>query len=408
MEEEDVKPPDHLYILIGMLSVFSIIGVFGNGLVLYGFSKAKPKQTSTIFILTLACIDFVTCLLSIPAIIVMEDRFFRLSSDIACKFYHFLLTTTMPFSAFIMVAIAFDRYFCICHPLRHIMNKHRAGVIVFCLSMLALVTGVLTCLHYGVEDLLLDDQSSDACDHNITESDLMKIQNYGLPSEGNQTFNCQTAVSYCVRKRDVLFPSSTKIFEQIYSSFYAICVVVVIVLYIIIYKFILSKRTRRLRTESFQCCSLTRSPLCDAENTEIICMSSDVTQVQSPNNCHEKETACQTQQRSSLLNKEHTTFNAELSAISRQREERIRINNIKTAFMLSVVAFVFILAFLPAWLMKLELVPPNLYVFYLHFIYNLANPFIYAFMNPEFQQRMGMIVRDLKKRWSLRGVWRSF
>jgi len=55
--------------------------------------------------------------------------------------------------------------------------------------------------------------------------------------------------------------------------------------------------------------------------------------------------------------------------------------NLKTAAMLFVVTVVFVVTFLPAFLMALRLIPYNIIVFYLYFANNVANPVIYSFMN---------------------------
>jgi cholecystokinin A receptor/hypocretin (orexin) receptor 2 len=46
----------------------------------------------------------------------------------------FFITSNVPFAAFIMVAIAVDRYLCICHPFRHLMNAQRAKRITLSLA----------------------------------------------------------------------------------------------------------------------------------------------------------------------------------------------------------------------------------------------------------------------------------
>ena len=55
--------------------------------------------------------------------------------------------------------------------------------------------------------------------------------------------------------------------------------------------------------------------------------------------------------------------------------------NLKTAAMLFVVTVVFVITFLPAFLMVLRLVPYYIIIFYLYFANNVANPVIYSFMN---------------------------
>jgi len=74
-------------------------------------------------------------------------------------------------------------------------------------------------------------------------------------------------------------------------------------------------------------------------------------------------------------------------------KEKSLMANIRTAVMLFVVTIVFLIAFLPAWLMSLGVVEHNAIVFYLYFVYHVANPFIYAFMNKSFRDDLGKVVK---------------
>ncbi|XP_052763947.1 C3a anaphylatoxin chemotactic receptor-like [Mya arenaria] len=79
--------PD-IVVITCMLSLFSIIGTTGNAFVLYVFSKKKDKNTSTVFILALASIDFVTCILVIPFTIAVEFQFKKIDSDLTYTSEH--------------------------------------------------------------------------------------------------------------------------------------------------------------------------------------------------------------------------------------------------------------------------------------------------------------------------------
>jgi cholecystokinin A receptor/hypocretin (orexin) receptor 2 len=70
----------------------------------------------------------------------------------------------------------------------------------------------------------------------------------------------------------------------------------------------------------------------------------------------------------------------------RSVRNKLRLANIKTAGILFVVTIVFILAFLPAWLMSIRVIDANIIVYYLYFSYNIANPVIYAFFNVTFRK----------------------
>jgi len=69
-------------------------------------------------------------------------------------------------------------------------------------------------------------------------------------------------------------------------------------------------------------------------------------------------------------------------------QERYRLANLKTAAMLFVVTAVFVVTFLPASLISLHLVPYHIFVFYLYFVNNVVNPFIYSFMNKNFRDQL--------------------
>ena len=81
-----------------------------------------------------------TSLVTMPFTIGVELLKFNLVYDIVCKIFHFLTASTVPFSAFIMVAIAVDRYICIVHPFKHrtSMTARRVKVIVALLFLLAI------------------------------------------------------------------------------------------------------------------------------------------------------------------------------------------------------------------------------------------------------------------------------
>ena len=137
-------------LVIGYLSILSVTGSIGNLLVLYVFARRKDALVSTLFILVLAEVDFITCLVVMPYTAYMEYVDFRTHVDLVCKLYLFLITFNIPFSALIMAAIAVDRYLCICHPFLRAMTIGRAKVLVVALGLFAAGQGLCVSLIYGV------------------------------------------------------------------------------------------------------------------------------------------------------------------------------------------------------------------------------------------------------------------
>ena len=83
-------------------------------------------------------------------------------------------------------------------------------------------------------------------------------------------------------------------------------------------------------------------------------------------------------------------------AVHRGQQESTLLANLRTAAMLFVVTIVFIVTFTPGFLMTLELLPTNLFVFYIYFANNVANPFIYSFMNRNFRADLRRLICQRK------------
>ncbi|XP_076085248.1 uncharacterized protein LOC143056057 isoform X2 [Mytilus galloprovincialis] len=388
MEEDQQEGDRHLvYIAIGLMSVCSIVGVIGNSLVLYVFSRFKQKLTSTIFILTLATTDFLTCLVTIPFTIAVEVLYMKLEYDFVCKLYFFLMTTTVPFSAFIMVAIGVDRYLCICHPFKHVMTIKRAKCIVAVLCVFAITLGMLCSYNYTIADI---NSNSTQSTHGFTEGNSTGALN--STSGHNISINQQIEPELmCIPVANFNDHGSFfYIFQKIYSSLFAICCITTTVLYALIYRSVLSRRQKRLKIVTSQCCEFWNSHSNDGEHssetehTEFSTLNNETSFVKSDedeNSKADKRNGNDT----SMIDKDATV---KQGGVSRANLEKMRMANIKMAFMLSIVTLVFIIAFLPSWLVALRVFDMNVVVFYLFFIYHDVNPVIYAFMNNAFRSRL--------------------
>jgi len=554
------KDADLPYIIVitCMLSLFSVAGTIGNAFVFYVFSRKKDKNTSTVFILALASIDFVTCVLVIPFTIAVEFQYKKIDSDPLCKIYQFLITSNVPFSAFIMVAIAFDRYFCICRPWNKFLNTKCALRVILSLLVFSLTLGLITSLTYGVYHqtvvVTLPNVSSGACltynmsdikpslqfDSTILATGVseMALSNCSqAPDSGkmcgsvlerdcqlsdaktssdgfmSKTLNISDLVftGFCYPNEVIVSTEFRKVYQKLYASLFLIAFITVFVLYAMIYRSILSRRSRRLKstlnnrnlsgrrstvltsifsrtpncTESFCMVEPTKSDVLSRrpETTGTFCKGisernnangqllpdTDIqTVVSSPsqNACATNDTRSNAnvamddehvslcpskdgQHKVNIINndlkvpvdteryrrtgklgrlkprkpdikqtnvgngalqchfEEQTNMNIVVTDLTdvhksnnmtrkdtrKSVREKHRIANIKTAGILFIVTVVFIVAFLPAWLMATKLIEPNAVVFYSYFIYNVANPVIYAFFNQTFQKEMALVLK---------------
>jgi hypothetical protein len=112
------------------LTLVSVIGTLGNGVILlaYGNRWNSSKSTSVIFILILACVDLWTCLIVVPTIAIMEYREFEVPT-LLCRFYSFSKILII-ISSLIMSFIALDRFLNITLPHYRLLNPRRVKVSV--------------------------------------------------------------------------------------------------------------------------------------------------------------------------------------------------------------------------------------------------------------------------------------
>lgn len=416
--DEDGRPGCPLktadVVVISMLTVFSVIGIIGNGIVIFIYTKKKDKLTSSSFILGLAVYDFLTCSIIMPYTACMIYLRFVILYDALCKIYMFLITFNVPLSAFLMVAIAVDRYLCICHPFLHLLTKSRARAVIGVLTVFACLLGILSCIAYSVY------QYREPISTNATEvSDGSKLAN----STVEQTSVLPVAYPIFEYKGQCNYPGTLvdmdylTTWQKIYSSFYLISLIIVLLLYIMIYHSVTTRRSNRRKQKAMNNISMKASLKEPPKQTQ-----------PSPTNSY---TVLSTNDNNEN-NKEHVTLQVELcgngvhsrpvekgyvslpqhpppspqcpppekqcrstSVVNHHHHhhhhhhnhhrDHDTIANIKTALMLFIVAVIFIIAFFPAWLMALSAIPHNSIVFYMYFVYNVTNPIIYAFMNPTFR-----------------------
>lgn len=388
-------------VVLAMLCAFSVIGALGNSLVLYIYGKRKKeKTTSTIFILSLATTDFLTCVLVIPFNAVLVSLSYKTSDDFSCKLWSFLITCNVPFSAFIMVAIAFDRFFCICHPFLYIINVPRSKIIVVCLAIFSCLLGLITSLGHGmltgdestgdinmvncsfvsevngtVSDAILPICTTDEDKNMSCASNESQLQNSLNMTSLKQQLCANTSVYHetpgdCTLLSDILPVEFTLIYQKIYAGFYLVCFIAVVILYGLIYRAIHARRAQKSKRK--------RSSLYPS-NTEPSMLETQMT-VLNGNDTHvrERNTNGRKQRRQSAL------------------KDKLFYANIRTAAMLFVVTLVFLIAFLPAWLIAIRQIAYNAIIYNMYFVYNVANPLIYAFMNNSFRDDLIAVFMQCK------------
>lgn len=112
-ELNDEKAVLYLPVIIYM-GVLLLVGTFGNILVCCVYCSKRRKGSSDYFILSLAVLDMISCVVGMPTEIA-DLRFpLKFNSPAACKLLRYSESSTIVASALILIDVAFDRYFRIC------------------------------------------------------------------------------------------------------------------------------------------------------------------------------------------------------------------------------------------------------------------------------------------------------
>ncbi|KAK7091949.1 uncharacterized protein [Littorina saxatilis] len=120
-------------------SLVMFLGVIGNSVVCYICHCRLRRSVLNNFVLSLAALDLIGCVLCVPMEVTELQNRIRWSEPALCMTQRFLRNLLLIASVLILVAIATERYRRICHPLsRHItLRQCRIAIVV------ALVVAVL-------------------------------------------------------------------------------------------------------------------------------------------------------------------------------------------------------------------------------------------------------------------------
>ncbi|TGZ60165.1 hypothetical protein CRM22_008696 [Opisthorchis felineus] len=105
---------------------------------------ARQMTTPTFFILVLAIVDLIVCCFVVPLAFYLEFVELKASSELWCKLHAFGSVCNTMFSSLLVIAIALDRYFAICHPLKNVLTMRRAKILTAALAIFCCVYGILS------------------------------------------------------------------------------------------------------------------------------------------------------------------------------------------------------------------------------------------------------------------------
>ncbi|XP_033733493.1 nematocin receptor 2-like [Pecten maximus] len=134
------KEVDLYYPAIVFTGFMTILGLLGNGFVIYVYGYRFRKTCANVYIFWLSVIDLVCCVLGIPFDI-FQLRFPLLYGDaIPCKLFSTVSIVAYASQTLLLLCISRDRYYKICHPLKsfrfHSPHKNvaYAFILALCIS----------------------------------------------------------------------------------------------------------------------------------------------------------------------------------------------------------------------------------------------------------------------------------
>jgi len=163
-----------------------------------------------------------------------------------------------------MVAIAVDRYLCICRPFTRVLTVHRAKLTIVTLALCATAVGVCVALMYGVHNqfphyALMTSSTNQTLqpEYDVTmatgnhssveDEDEMPLCGYRNCS-GETTGTVELYLlnfGVCHSNELVLSGDFQRRFQYFYYAVFCVCLLIMSVLYALIYRSVLARRSRR-------------------------------------------------------------------------------------------------------------------------------------------------------------------
>lgn len=391
-----------------MLGILGSMGLMGNSLVLTVLLRAKIKPTSVYFMLMLSILDLMACVVVIPGIVITEWHF-PFTNDFLCKLWEAIRYFTIPTSAMVLVAIALERCVIICFAPKRV-SKKMCFLIISMILLFGACLGVLPALGMGV-----------------------------YSSNGFY-------MGYCIPNyQHISLDSLTKYWRGI-TSIFIIMIISIIIFYSSIFftVFMQNRKWNKIRSQQPSTCKnkeINKEPRrCSAAPDVMFATRASEKLLEIPQNilCETTtpienfEYPSESNQNTLIVNIEEDFKNPSESTSKNQtadkppitgddRKTEIQSNSklpiphnsknttpiqakrkcppikssrkihIKTTQVLFTVTMVYIVSFLPTFLIANDLLPEfrgRRVIYLIYFLNNTANPIIYSFMNPQFRKEV--------------------
>ncbi|XP_041480171.1 cholecystokinin receptor type A-like [Lytechinus variegatus] len=139
----------YMGVLVTFYVVLMVVGIPGNILIVLVTANRTTKKSVHVLIIALAIADLLACCL-LPFGIHFWLTFNDQQSPVLCKIHIFTNFISVFTSMFISNAVAFDRYFAVCYPLKTFIDLHRSFKICVACFFIAFICSVPSVFVFGI------------------------------------------------------------------------------------------------------------------------------------------------------------------------------------------------------------------------------------------------------------------
>ncbi|KAL8578805.1 hypothetical protein ACOMHN_022098 [Nucella lapillus] len=140
--------------------LFLLLGLLGNPLAIYIYGWRWQSSSTKIFLFSLAVIDLMNCLITIPTEIVSMRNYYNFPSDGWCKVSRFTTYVMNNATVVIFLSIAVDRYIRICHPHKSAVSSRSAKAACGIGMLIGLIVAWPALFLYGRIEIKVPDEST--------------------------------------------------------------------------------------------------------------------------------------------------------------------------------------------------------------------------------------------------------
>lgn len=346
--------------IIVLMIILIVTGVPGNSLVIIVYTKQKKKTTAVLFILYLAYVDLITLISVHPYVIYKLYNSTNQEWTYFCKFFEFGIHAGLCVSTAILLMVSIDRFIAICFPLKYFRYQNFAKHILITCCIVGVVISTPLLLFYGKREIVVE------------------INNTLLHG-----YVCDVTSHY---RQSLLY----KLFAAgLFCCFVAMCTCLVVLYTCVARKaYIARRKINPVKIIASTTSMDDMKPQSTITNTTAIISIIDVETISTENN----------------LNFQKFPFSSKVKDVKRKGEltvaKQTLPDKLKAAKILSLVTAVFILSWLPFFVIRINNVMvgeeqndtkshfenvSQSFFCHLFYINNAINPLIYAILHKHFR-----------------------